>query len=549
MNQQALTDIYREVDRKCASFYYMLTSKKEFEPKWFVPTKENLDTAWETYKELKSEITSLESPDPVYTLLKHHFFDFMESVEYLLKDLEQNPLRDFFEFHEYFLSTVRTDNRHNLVRQTVIQNRLQQFRKNAHLLLKRTQEIQSHQEQHDLALSLRQEQHALYLEISKLIEYFPEFKTDQIRALADDFFAFHRLLDFIIQELSSSEMKEETIFHDNLNRTIKMDETRYRTLLQSKHGVNLDELLAWGKEEIKKTRDEVFAIAAKLTIPESPQKMKDITDILFKYEGPCESAEEMFARASAYLKRTKALAHEYVNLPEDENCTCEHIPYYYKDSYPWGGYEGGDFRKPPYHGKMFLNQHNYQNISDGWIKLNALHEAYPGHHVQFVRSAIDTIPETVKIGAKLTPLLEGTCIRTERAFETLFEEDPFFPLFVAYRRHHGSVRILVDLMLYYYGCPLEDAIKLYEEELGFDRSTARAQVQAHQNSPGYFTCYYYGLKKIEQWDKQLGLSKKDFTELLFSAGYISMESMEMLINLTPDDRTRYFTEFKSMYMN
>ena len=77
MNQQTLTDIYREVDRKCASFYYMLTSKKEFEPKWFVPTKENLDTAWETYKELKSEITSLESPDPVYTLLKHHFFDFM----------------------------------------------------------------------------------------------------------------------------------------------------------------------------------------------------------------------------------------------------------------------------------------------------------------------------------------------------------------------------------------------------------------------------------------------------------------------------------------
>ena len=43
----------------------------------------------------------------------------------------------------------------------------------------------------------------------------------------------------------------------------------------------------------------------------------------------------------------------------------------------------------PYRGQMFLNQYNYQNINDGWIKLNALHEAYPGHHVQYVRTAME----------------------------------------------------------------------------------------------------------------------------------------------------------------
>ena len=75
---------------------------------------------------------------------------------------------------------------------------------------------------------------------------------------------------------------------------------------------------------------------------------------------------------------------------------------------------------------MFLNTYNYKNVTDGWIKLNSLHEAYPGHHVQYVRAAVDETPETVKIGAKLVPLLEGTCLRTERAFEFLFGEDPFF---------------------------------------------------------------------------------------------------------------------------
>lgn len=178
--------------------------------------------------------------------------------------------------------------------------------------------------------------------------------------------------------------------------------------------------------------------------------------------------------------------------------------------------------------------------------MNTLHEAYPGHHVQYVRAVVDETPETVKIGAKLVPLLEGTCLRTERAFQDIFSEDPFFPLFVAYRRHHASVRICADLMLFYYGASLEEVIRLYETELGFDRVTARGQVRAHQNSPGYFTCYYYGMKKICEWEKEYDFSKKEFTELLFSAGYISMDRFEELVKMTSKEREHYFHDFCSL---
>ena len=244
--------------------------------------------------------------------------------------------------------------------------------------------------------------------------------------------------------------------------------------------------------------------------------------------------------------RTRALAHEYVRLPEDETCICLPVPECCKDSYPWGGYEGGDFSIRPLVGQMFLNVYNYKNVTDGWIRMNTLHEAYPGHHVQYVRAVVDETPETVKIGAKLVPLLEGTCLRTERAFQDLFSEDPFFPLFVAYRRHHASVRICADLMLFYYGASLEEVIELYEKELGFDWVTARGQVRAHQNSPGYFTCYYYGMKKICEWEKVYGFSKKEYTELLFSAGYISMDRFEELVKMTTEERERYFHDFSSL---
>ena len=81
----------------------------------------------------------------------------------------------------------------------------------------------------------------------------------------------------------------------------------------------------------------------------------------------------------------------------------------------------------------------------------------------------------MKLGAKRVPMEEGMCHRTERLMEYIYDDDPFYPLAVTYRRHHTSVRIKADLYMQYFGRPLEDAIKLYMDELGFDYQTAKGQ--------------------------------------------------------------------------
>lgn len=89
---------------------------------------------------------------------------------------------------------------------------------------------------------------------------------------------------------------------EDLKQTVKMDEELYRTILQKQMGVSLDELLSWYQEEIEKTRADVFDIAGRLDIPEpAPTTMEEINEILFKYEGPCDTPEEMLARANEYL--------------------------------------------------------------------------------------------------------------------------------------------------------------------------------------------------------------------------------------------------------
>lgn len=544
---------YRELDRDCANLHYELSGGKDEERKLFIPDEANMEKAWNRFRELKERVASLEAPDAVFALVRHHFEDFLDSQEYALEDAGKHPEGGFLYMHWMIENTSRLSRKPDEERCQKMVSQLEEICEASDIFLGLIKKQESEEEQRQAAAALSGAKTTVEACRMKLNEYFPTFTQEQRSRVDAAIVRFEDVLgkmaDALPEETQAEAKARDTKEpeEDDLSITVKMEEEEYRTLLSKRLGVSLDELLAWHKEEIEKTREEVFAIAKKLNIPEpEPKTMEEVNEILFKYEGPCQSPEEMFERANEYLKRTRALAHEYVNLPEDESCLCVEISDSCKDSYPWGGYEGGDFTVRPIRGQMFLNNYNYQNVTDGWIKLNALHEAYPGHHVQYVRAAIDSRPETVKIGAKLVPVLEGTCLRTERAFEFIYGEDPFFPLFVAYRRHHASVRIYVDLMLFYHGATLEEAVKTYEKELGFDRGTARSQVRAHQNMQGYFTCYYYGMKKICQWEKEYGFSKKDFTELLFSAGYISIERLGELARLTPQERERYYHDFSSL---
>ena len=550
MKEQALSQQYRELDRDLATFYYKIGNYSEENRKIrekFIPNEDNMAAARETWARLSEQVNDLPEPDGVFSLVKHHLQDFVDSLEYMLDDAERHPESSYLHLDSILEGTARCNRQPDEERLGELLLLLRQLVENRSEMLRLIQERHTEREQVIIAKAMRETKRLMEAEQPRLREYFPTFTEEQHSRLL---YAVRRIcsLEEAMAEFLRPVMEEpEEEAKDDLSARMMIGRDEYRLLLKKRLGVSLDELLAWHKEEIEKTRADALALGRNLPISEpAPHSLREVSDILNKYAGPCETAEEMFERAKGYLVRTRAVAHEYVNLPEDEICNCVPICECCRDSYPWGGYEGGDFRVRPFVGQMFLNQYNVPAITDGWIKMNCMHEAYPGHHVQYVRTAIDETPETVKIGAKLVPLLEGTAIRTERAFQDVYAEDPFFPLFVAYRRHHASVRIYVDLMMYYYGATVGEAVQIYQDELGFDYPTARAQVQSHQYSPGYFTCYYYGLKKLESWEKEYGFSKKEFTELLFSAGYISIDRFGELLRLTPQERERYFHDFASL---
>ncbi|MGI6642912.1 MAG: DUF885 family protein [Bacillota bacterium] len=547
-NSASLTQTYREFDARCARQSYRLHNSREYEMSLFVPTEEAKKDEEEVLKGLLDEAKNLPAPDPVFAIIKSHMIDFIEGQGSALQSCFEHPsgfIRSLSHLVKYMGGK---DSREPGERSKIVVNRLSQIDNlwsGVRTLLPDT----------PLA-KLKDVKSACDLVVKTATEAKRELASQYKGLSEQDLDAIARSYDMLSAKASDWSKETGNLIEQRPKESLPAekavldtDPDRYRIILDKELGVSLDELLSWYQDEVEKTRAEMIEAAAKVCPPGmGPVKTPlDAVNVMNTCAGPADSPEEMFERLRGYLKRAQAAAREWVRLPE-ESCVVIPVPDEYRLTYPWGGYGGGCPRRRPLVGEVFLNDTNYKNISDGWIKINAVHECYPGHHVQWVRGTLDPIPETLKLGAKRVPLQEGMCHRTERLMEYIYPEDPFYPLAVAFRRHHTSLRIMADLWLHYFHKPEEEAIKLYMDELGFDRITALGQVKSQetQNRIGYFTCYYYGMKKLEDLEKKYGYDKKTFTEYLFSVLNTSIQNFEAFLNLSEEDKNRFLTGFPSM---
>lgn len=534
MNRIELTERYRRVDLACAKVHYRLNQSHMYEKEPLLPDAETRQALSQQLEEARRQVASLETPEPVFQLLKQHFTDFLDAEALSMEGYFAHPTSALRRLSGRVEHCFEGDSRPDAEKAELLIEQLQSAPDAIRL---------ASADPAAASFAAADAQDNLRHYADSIPEALPALSKAGEKALHSALISVCAALDPLIRTGVSGSAPA-----DDESKCVPFTEEYYRSVLHDQRGVELDELLRWYESEIERTRAEVFEIAARLPIPEKAATMRDVNAILNRYAGPCDSAEAMFVRMQGYLNRAQAAAHEYVWFPE-EVCRLRPVPYPLRESFPWGGYSDGDGLQRPITGTVFLNNYNYPAVTDGWMKMQAIHESYPGHHIQYVRNVTNTLPETLKLGAKHIPLIEGTAHRSERLFEFVFEEDPFYPLFVAYRRHHTSVRIKNDLMLRYFGRPISECVQLYMDELDFDHKTARGQVLAQEQMEGYFTCYYYGLKKLTDFEQKYSPDSKAFTELLFSCGNMSMENLERFLQLDDRQKRSYCRDFCSLLMD
>ncbi len=541
-----LANVYRKLDAKIADEIYKLSSGNVYETVAVVPSLESKEQSKVVFQSLLKEAQALQTPDSVFSLVKDHLVEFLQGrisgVDSSYLHLNrfvgaQTRLVDF---------STRQDSRPASKRAEVLDARFGQMdavwdgvkKLFGTVPADKVREVVRACEVLDTVST------AAAANIDEKYAGLGSGERAKLLAGLEGLAAKARAWKSEAGQEASARAQEPGAAKEP-SESLDAQRKSYERVLLEECGVSLSELLKWHEEEIAGTRAELIETATKTGL-QPVKSQNDAFDILQKHGGPCDTVEEMFERMVGYVAAAKAATKDgYVDLPE-ETCLVIPTPEQTKDDFPWGGYGGGCRRRRPMVGAVFLNDSNYKAVTDGWLKMMAIHECYPGHHAQWVRSTLDTLPETVKLGSRGTPLLEGTAHRSEKLMEWIFPDDPVFPLFVRLRRHHTAVRIKADLMMHYFGRPIDEVVELYMKELGFDRNSARGQVRYQERNPGYMTCYYYGMKRLADLQAQSGLDDKAFTQLLFAVGRISLENFAKFLALPDADKKRFQTEFDSL---
>ena len=130
------------------------------------------------------------------------------------------------------------------------------------------------------------------------------------------------------------------------------------------------------------------------------------------------------------------------------------------------------------------------------IAPTALHEGYPGHHLQFL--AAQAQPRVVRklMGSAL--VYEGWALYCEEMMgeEGFYRqaEERFFQLIALLLR---GIRVLVDVGLHAGGMSYDEAVQLLIDRAVVGRSTAEAEVRRYCATPTYQLCYAVGRREIK----------------------------------------------------
>jgi len=286
------------------------------------------------------------------------------------------------------------------------------------------------------------------------------------------------------------------------------------------------ELEGIGRAEFEKTVRMLEAVA------------KDWPDVLEKMKKDHPKSADLVEtyRREVTKSRQYMIDHEIVGIPSWEKLEVIETPSFLRSTIPYAAYSrpgpldasrvGHFYVTPvskdatPEEAEEQLAAHNDYDIPG-----TVWHEAYPGHHLQFVY-AKDITSKVRKLND--SPLLsEGWGFYCEGlAYETGYFKDSRERLMQLNWRLQRAARVLLDVSLHSGRMTYDDAVKFLVERVRMNKAQAEGSVNAYTLSPTYFPTYMVGMLEIvrirEKFRTRLGprFTLREFHERFLAFGNV-----------------------------
>lgn len=283
----------------------------------------------------------------------------------------------------------------------------------------------------------------------------------------------------------------------------------FNLLLRKRHQleINSDDLLKLGKQEYERTVKQLEQIANQINKRAGTQYTWENLVEYIKKDHPTNS--ELVQYYSDEMKRAKrfVIEHRLLDIPEGEKIEVVATPEFARPVIPFAAYispapyekeQRGVFWVTPVDREMNPEEMERQlrdHCTHG-IVVTALHEAYPGHHLQLtVANQLNRRPLRMLLDS--TVMVEGWALYCEQMmWEQGFYDDLRARLLQLKDQLWRACRVIIDVSLHTGRMKFSDAVDFLVDKAKLERANAEAEVLRYCRTPTQPMSYVVGKRQV-----------------------------------------------------
>jgi len=304
---------------------------------------------------------------------------------------------------------------------------------------------------------------------------------------------------------------------------------RFNRLLSDKHFFSCDaeKILRFGERLVKQTEAELLQhseqICGEKDVYKALKKVcaehPNATQLLPSYQQKMQAAQSWLVEA------------DIISIPEKQSLKVQQTPDFMRGIIPFAAYEPPSPQDDEQRGlyyvttveeELLLEEHNQFSID-----LTSAHEAFPGHHLQFVIANNAHKNNDIRLLNTSASMYEGWALYCEQlVFEQGLYDKKEHQFIMLRDRLWRGLRIIIDVKIHTGQLSFDDAVRLLVDKLGFDESQAKAEISWYSSAAATPLCYAVGreiiLKTRERVDVSDKIKLKEFHDVLLSQGSIAL---------------------------
>jgi uncharacterized protein (DUF885 family) len=249
---------------------------------------------------------------------------------------------------------------------------------------------------------------------------------------------------------------------------------------------------------------------------------------------------DAYTRMADVMKQ-RFLDSGWIGFPKGDRLLVRPVPAFMRDQFPTAAYSAPGALDPDQTGIFWVNDltamakneraRRAELAQHFGLELTTAHEAYPGHHLQYVHQ--NRIPSTARRMSHHAVYYEGWTLWCEQmTAELLTEKDdnPYLRLQQLYDALWRAWRIVIDVGLQTGDLTYDEACRVLMKNVGFTRARAQGDVNWYTAAPTVPMSYLLGKMELLRLKRQRvdggGWSLREFNDWVLSFGAIPWRWIE-----------------------